>query len=65
MAVAVCAVGAVESVALTVKALMPVVVGVPEILPVAAFSVKPAGSVPVVMVHVTGFVPPLDCKVWL
>jgi len=44
--VAVCAVGVVESVTLAVKLNAPEAVGVPEIAPEAALSVKPAGSEP-------------------
>jgi len=47
--VAVCAVGAVESVTFAVKLNDPVVVGVPEIVPLAAASVRPAGKAPEVM----------------
>jgi hypothetical protein len=63
--VAVCAVGVAESVALTVKLLAPVVVGVPVIAPVLVLSVRPAGRAPTVTAHVTGGVPPLDCSVLL
>ena len=44
--VAVPAVGVVESVTLTVKLVVPGVVGVPEITPVTALRVKPAGRLP-------------------
>ena len=47
--VAVCAL---PSVTLTVKLLVPVAVGVPEIAPVDGASVRPAGNVPVAMLHV-------------
>jgi hypothetical protein len=40
-----------ESVTFTVKLLVPVALGVPEIRPVAEVSVKPAGRLPVVMDH--------------
>ena len=40
-----------ESVTFTVKLLVPVAVGVPEIKPVDEVSVKPAGRLPVVMDH--------------
>jgi len=40
-----------ESVTLTVKLEVPAVVGVPEITPVAAASVRPAGSEPEVMLQ--------------
>ena len=49
--VAVCAVGDVASVALTVKLKEPGVVGVPKILPLL-FRVRPVGSTPVVRAHV-------------
>ena len=45
--VAVCAVGVSESVAVTVKVALDAV-GVPEITPVEAFNVSPAGKLPVV-----------------
>ena len=38
-----------ESVTFTVKLLVPVAVGVPEIKPVVEVSVKPAGRLPVVI----------------
>ncbi len=57
--------GLLESVTFTVKLEVPAVVAVPEITPVLLFKLRPAGNVPVVMLHVTGGVPPLDCKVWL
>ena len=43
LADAVCAVGVSESVTVTVKVVWPVAVGVPEIAPVAVFSVNPGG----------------------
>lgn len=43
LADAVCAVGVSESVTVTVKVVGPVAVGVPEITPVAVFSVNPGG----------------------
>jgi len=43
LADAVCAVGVSESVTVTVKVVWPVAVGVPEITPVAVFSVNPGG----------------------
>ena len=57
--VAVCAVGAVESVTLAVKLNDPAVVGVPEIVPLAAASVRPAGNAPELMLQLYGVVPPL------
>ena len=47
--VAACAVGAVESVTFAVKLNDPAVVGVPEIVPLAAASVRPAGNAPELM----------------
>jgi hypothetical protein len=43
-----------ESVAVTVKLMVPVAlpVGVPEITPVLAFKASPVGRAPVVMLHV-------------
>ena len=38
---------------------------VPEITPAPAFNVSPAGSVPLVMLHVNGPCPPLTPNVWL
>jgi hypothetical protein len=49
--VAVCAVVA-ESRACTVKEEVPAVVGVPEITPVEAFKLNPAGNEPVVILQV-------------
>ena len=43
--------GELESVTLTVKLEVPAAVGVPEIEPVAAVSVRPAGSEPEVMLQ--------------
>jgi hypothetical protein len=48
LAVAVLAVGVSESVTVTVKGVVPAVVGVPEIAPVAPLRVSPAGKLPVV-----------------
>jgi len=61
--VAVCAVGAVESVTLTVKLLVPEAVGVPEIAPVDAFSVNPAGKAPALKDQEYGVVPPVAVSV--
>lgn len=58
-AVAVCAVGRPESVSFTVKVDVPATVGVPEIVPLAAFNVSPVGSAPVVMLQPYGVVPPV------
>jgi hypothetical protein len=49
--VAVCAVGVVESVTFAVNVNEPDVVGVPEIVPVVAVSVKPPGNAPDVMLQ--------------
>jgi hypothetical protein len=57
-----CGVGVVESVAITTKPEVPSAVGVPEIVPLL-LSERPAGRVPP-RLHVTGGVPPLDCRVW-
>lgn len=62
---AVCGVGRVESVAVTVKVEVPVAVGVPVMAPVLASSDRPAGSEPVVTAQVTGGVAKLTCRVAL
>ena len=49
--VAVCAVGEVESVTLALKLNEPDAVGVPEILPVPAARVSPAGKAPELMLQ--------------
>jgi hypothetical protein len=41
-----------ESFTPTVKLEVPAAVGVPEMIPVLAFSVKPVGKLPVLMLHV-------------
>ena len=41
----------------------PAVVGVPEIVPLAAANVKPGGSVPALTLQLYGAVPPLAVKV--
>ena len=51
LAVAVLAVGVSESVTVMVKLAVPEAVGVPEIAPVEAFRVRPAGKFPVVTAH--------------
>jgi hypothetical protein len=48
-----------------VNVLVPVVVGTPEITPVEAFSVSPAGNPPAVTAHVYGVLPPLAASVVL
>jgi len=55
---AVCGIGVVESVTITVKLNVPKVVGVPEIVPPDPPSVKPVGSVPELMLHKWVVVPP-------
>jgi hypothetical protein len=60
---AVCGVGAVESITLTVKLNVPAVVGVPEITPVDAAKLNPAGSIPALTLQLYGVVPPLACNV--
>lgn len=61
--VAVCAVGVAESVALMVKVEEPEAVGVPEIVPVEAFNVRPARRDPELMDQVYGAVPPATARV--
>ena len=51
------------SVTLTVKLLVPVAVGVPEMTPVLGASDKPAGSVPAEIDQVYGAVAPLAASV--
>jgi hypothetical protein len=41
-----------ESVTFTVKSVVPIAVGVPEINPVLAFNVSPGGKLPALMLHV-------------
>ena len=52
LAVAVCAVGVLESVTLAVKLDVPAAVGLPEICPVLAFSGSPLGRLPALMLQV-------------
>ena len=54
-----------ESVTCTVKFAVPEVVGCPEITPVLALSVKPAGKLPEATLHARLPVPPLAARVWL
>jgi hypothetical protein len=42
--------------------LVTVCVGVPVIAPVEAFNIRPAGSIPLVRVHIYGGVPPVAVK---
>ena len=51
------------SVTFAVKVDVPDAVGVPEIAPVEALSVNPAGSEPLLTLHEYGVVPPLACSV--
>jgi hypothetical protein len=53
------------SVAVIVKLNWPAVVGVPEMTPVVALSVRPGGSAPLETVKVYGAVPPVAEIVWL
>jgi hypothetical protein len=57
------AVSALASVTLTVKVLVPVPVGVPEITPVVEARASPAGNVPEVTDQVYGAVPPVATTV--
>jgi hypothetical protein len=50
--------------AFTVKLDVPAVVGVPDIMPVVSASSKPAGNVPLSILHVMGAVP-VASRVWL
>jgi hypothetical protein len=52
-----------ESATPMVKLEVPAAVGVPEITPVLALSVKPAGRLPVLTLHVYGATPPLAASV--
>jgi hypothetical protein len=61
--VAVCAVGVVASITLTVKLNTPEAVGVPEIVPLPALKLTPVGSDPALIDHVYGVVPPLAERV--
>jgi hypothetical protein len=51
-------------VALTVNLDVPIAVGVPDITPVVAFKLKPAGSVPLDIAHAIGVVP-VAVSAWL
>ena len=51
------------SVTCTVNDAVPAVVGVPEITPVPATRLNPAGSVPALRLQLYGVVPPLACSV--
>ena len=51
------------SVTLTVNEEVPDAVGVPEIAPVEALSVSPAGSEPLLTLHEYGVAPPVACNV--
>jgi hypothetical protein len=64
-ALAVFAVGVSESVTVTVKLVVPVKlpVGVPEITPLDAFKLSPAGRLPVVTAQEYAVIPPVACRV--
>ena len=53
-----------EFVALTVKLDVPIAVGIPVIVPVDAFKLKPVGSVPLDIDQVIGVVP-VALSLWL
>ena len=53
------------SVTWKVTELLPAPVGEPVMAPVLAFKLNPAGSVPAVIDHVYGLVPPDTLNVWL
>jgi hypothetical protein len=53
-----------EFVALAVKVNVPIVVGVPEIIPLDVFKLKPVGSLPLETDQVIGVVP-VASSVWL
>ena len=50
--------------ALTVKLAVPAAVGVPLILPVPLFRLRPSGRAPLLMLHVMGVVP-VAVRIWL
>ena len=56
-----------ESVTVTVKLICPTCgpVGLPVIAPVEAFSVSPAGRLPLVTAQAYGVMPPAAASVWL
>lgn len=55
--------GELKSATCTVKSEVPAAVGVPEITPVLLFSEIPAGSPPLVILHLYGFIPPVAASV--
>ena len=61
--VAVCAVGRVASITLTVKLKTPEPVGVPEIVPVPTLKLTPGGRDPELIDHVYGAMPPAADRV--
>jgi hypothetical protein len=54
-----------ESVTCTVKLVVPVAIGVPEITPLVLRERPGGNKVPPVRVQVYGWIPLLACKVWL
>jgi hypothetical protein len=54
-----------ESVTSKVAELLPTVVGMPLMTPVALTILNPAGSAPPVMLHLYGLVPPDSLSFWL
>jgi hypothetical protein len=54
-----------ESATVKVKLAVPLAVGLPEIIPVDAARLSPDGSVPEVIVHLYGLVPPVALSVVL
>jgi len=51
------------SLTVAVKLVVPVADGIPEMMPVVAASVRPAGRLPTLIDHVYAGVPPLACSV--
>ena len=60
--VAVWTAGVVESLTCTVKLTVPITVGLPEMVPVEEFKLRPGGSVPELIDHVYAVVPPVACS---
>lgn len=61
MAVAVCC-AELESLTITVIGKLPLVVGVPEMMPVLAVRLSPGGRLPDVIDHTKGAVPPVAVR---